>query len=133
MVHSHRLSLGVGVAALVADAVERGHGVQPLGQEPEPLFGHRVLPQEGLRSPFNPCPGVYALLRREVPQMGVRPQNAQAVGHRVRHAHLYQLLQPVAEGGSGDSAEAGQLVHGGQGRGAQQEQGVLQCPGQGMG
>ena len=30
----------------------------------------------------------------------------QTVRHRVRHAHLYQLPQPVPEGGGGDSAEA---------------------------
>ena len=133
VVHPHRLSLGVGVGDQGGGSIERGHGVQPVGQEPVPLPGHRVLPQEGLRSPFHHCPGVYALLRREVPQVGVRPQDAQAVGHRVRHAHLRQLLQPVPESGSRDSAEAGQFFHGGQGRGAQQEQRVLQCPGQGIG
>ena len=66
-----------------------------------------------------------ALLRREVPALGASPQHAQVVRHGVHEAPLGQLLQPVAQRGGRDAPEAGQLLHGGEGRSAQQQERLL--------
>ena len=111
-------------------AVERGHGVQPLGQQPEPLLRHRVLTEEALRAMLDPPSGDDAPLCGEVAALGVRPQAAQVVRHGVHKTPIGQLPQSVAQGGGGNAAEAGHLVHGGQGRGARQQERVLKTQGQ---
>ena len=108
----------VGVGDQGGDAVEHGNGVQTLGQQPEPLLGHRVGPQHVIPALGGCTSGGDALPRREVPALRSSPQDAQVVLHGVHEAPFGQLLQPVSEGGGRDAAEAGQLFHGGQGRGA---------------
>ena len=66
-----------------------------------------------------------ALLRREVPALRASPQCAQVVRHGVHQAPLRQLLQPVSERGGWNAPEAGQLLHGGQGRGAEQQERLI--------
>ena len=53
------------------------------------------------------------------------------VRYGVHEAPISQLLQPVAERGGGNTPEAGQLLHGGQGRGAQQQERLLETLAQG--
>ena len=54
------------------------------------------------------------------------------VGHGVHKAPLGQLPQPVSERGGRDALEAGQVVHGGQGRRAEQQDRLLQPLAQGV-
>ena len=49
------------------------------------------------------------------------------VRDRVHKAPLGELAKPIAERGNRNAAEAGQLVHGGQGRGARQQERVLKA------
>ena len=72
-----------------------------------------------------------AFISGKVAALGAGTQDTQVVGHGVRQAAFGEPVQPFAQGGCGNAPEAGQLVHGGQGRGAQQQQGVLQSPTQG--
>ena len=131
MVHAHRVFVRVGVGDHGGDAVEHGHGVQSLGQQPEPLLGHRVGLQH-VRSALRGCACCGdALLRREIPVLWARTQDAQVVRHGIHQAPLGQLLQPVAERGGWKSPEAGKLLHGGQGRGAEQQERLLKPLAQG--
>ena len=70
MVDSHGLFMRVRGGDQCGHAVEDGHGVQSLGQQPEPLFGHRVFAEEALRAVFDPTSDVDALFRWEVPAAG---------------------------------------------------------------
>ena len=127
VVHAHRVVVRVGVGDHGGDAVEHGHGVHSLGQQPEPLLRHGVGPQH-VRPALGGCaPGGDALLRGEVPALRASSQNAQMVRHGVDEAPLGQLLQPVSERGGWDAPEAGQLLHGGQGRSAQQQERFLEA------
>ena len=54
--------------------VENGDGVQPLGQDAEPLPGHGVLLQEGIRAVLEPASGANTLFRGEVTAPRVLPQ-----------------------------------------------------------
>ena len=122
VVNAHGIIVGVGVGDHGGDAVEHCHGVQPFGQQPEPLLRHRVGPQH-VRPALGGCACCGdALLRGEVPVLWARTQHAQMVCHGVHEAPLGQLLQPVAERGGRDAPKAGHLVHGGQGRSAQQQE-----------
>ena len=76
-------------------------------------------------------PSEDTLMRREVSALWASPQRAQMVWHGVEETSPGQLLQLVAECGGGDTAEVGQLVHGGQGRGAQQQVRLLKTLAQG--
>ena len=93
--HAHGIVVLVGVGDHGGDVIEHGHGVQPLGQQPEPLLRHRVSPQH-VRPALGGCAaGGHALLRREVPALRPSPQHAQVVRHGVRQPPLGELLQPV--------------------------------------
>ncbi|MXZ92071.1 MAG: hypothetical protein F4W95_15125 [Chloroflexi bacterium] len=131
VVHPHVAPLRVGVGDHGGHAVEHGHGVQPLRQQAEPLSGQRVGHKHVLAALGGGAGGRDALIRGKVAALGAGPQRAQVVGHGVHQAALGELLQPFAQGGRGNAPEAGQLVHGGQGRCAQQQQRVLQFPAQG--
>ena len=120
----------VGIGDQGGDAIERGHGVQSLRQQPEPPARHWILAKEAFGAMFDPTSGVDALLREEVAVLRVRSQAPEVVGHGVHQTPLGELPQPVAEGGGGDTAETGQLLHRGQGYGAYQQQRVLKLLGQ---
>ena len=105
--------------------MEHGHGVQSLGQQPEPLLRHRVGPQHVVPALGGRARCGDALLGGEVSALGASPQDAQVVGHGVHEAPLGQLPQPVSERGGRDAPEAGQVVHGGQGRSAEQQERLL--------
>ena len=126
VVHAHGLLVRVGVGDHGCDAVEHGHGVQTLGQQPEPLLRHRVGPQHVLPALGGCACCGDALLRGEIPALRASPQDAQMVRHGVHEAPLGQLLQPVTERGGGDASEVGQILHRGQGRGAQQHERLLE-------
>ena len=72
-----------------------------------------------------------ALLRRDVPALRPSPQHAQVVRHGVHKAPLSELPQPFAERGGGNAPKAGQFVHRGQRRGAEQQQRLLEALAQG--
>ena len=131
VVHPHVVPLRVGVGDHGGHAVEHRHGVQPLGQQPEPLPGQRVDRQHVLAALGGGAGGRDALLSGKVTELGAGPQRSQVMGHGVRHAATGQLVQTVAQRGRRNAPKAGQFVHGGQGRGAQQQQRVLQAPAQG--
>ena len=131
VVHPHGIVVRVGVDDHGGDAVEHGHGVQPLGQQPEPLLRHRVGPQHVVPALGGCASYGDALFRRKVPALGASPQDAQVVRHGVHEAPLGQLLQPVAEHGGWNASEAGQLVHGGEGCGAEQQERLLETLAQG--
>ena len=77
MVHAHGIVVRIAVGDQGDDAVQHRDGIQPLGQQPEPLFQHRVGPQH-VRPALGGCaPGGDALLRREVPALRASPQYAQ--------------------------------------------------------
>ena len=77
VVHAHRVIVRVGVGDHGGDAVEHGHGVQPLGQQSEPLLRHWVGPQH-VRPALGGCAsGGDALLGREVAPLRASPQHAQ--------------------------------------------------------
>ena len=107
MVHAHGLPVRVCVGDHGGDAVERSHGVQPLGQQPEPLLRHRVLAQEVFSAVLNPPSGDDALPRGEVPALRARPQDAQMVRDGVHEAPLGELAKPLSQRGGGDAPEAG--------------------------
>ena len=66
VVHPDGVSLRVGVGDEGGHVVEHGHGVQALGQDAEPLAGHRMVGQEGLGPSLKGCGGADALFRGEV-------------------------------------------------------------------
>ena len=132
VVHPDGLAAGVGVGDESGDVIDHGHGVQSFGQDAEPLPGHRVLAEETLRAVFGFACGDYACFRGEEAELGTRTQVGQAVGHGVDQALGRQPVQLVAQGGLGNPSEAGQFLHGGQGRGAQQQESVLLAFGQPM-
>ena len=125
VIHPDGLAALVGVGDEGGHVVDHRHGVQPFGEDAEPLSGHRVLAEKAFRAVFGFACGDYACFRGEVAELGARTQVGQAVGHRVHHAQGRQFVQSAAQGGLGNPPEAGQFLHGGQGRGAQQQQGVL--------
>ena len=125
MVHPDGFSLGVGVGDEGGGVVKNTHGVEALGQDAEPLAGHRLVFQEGSRPPLQRCCGADALLRGEVAALGLWSEGAQAVGHGIRQSQSRQPFQPAAQGGGWCPVEAGQLAHRGQRNGAQLQQRVL--------
>ena len=72
-----------------------------------------------------------ALLRREIPALRARTQHAQVVRHGAHEAPLGQPLQLVAKRGGRNASESGQILHSGQGRGAQQQERLLKPLAQG--
>ena len=130
VVHPDGLAAGVGVGDQGGQMVDHGHGVQPFRENPKPLPGHRVPAEETLGILFTLRCRHNPLVRGEVAALGMRPQAVQPVGHRVHQAHGRQPVQPVAQGGLGNPPEAGQFLDGGQGRGAQQQQGIVLAFGQ---
>ena len=125
VVHPDGVSLRVGVGDEGGDVVEHGHGVQALGEQTEPLAGHRLVGQEGLGPSLKGCGGADTLFRGEVAVLRLRSEGAQAVGHGIHQPQFRQSFQPAAQSGGGHPVEAGQFAHGGQGRGAQLQQRVL--------
>ena len=81
-------------------------------------------------APGGHASGGHTLGRGEVPKLRAIPQDAQVVRYGVHQAPLGQPLQPVSERGGRKAAKAGQLLHGGQGRGAQQQERLLKAPAQ---
>ena len=133
VVHPHGLPLGVGVGDHGGHVVEHGHGVQAFGQAAGTTPGDTGY---SLRKRSVPCSAsAAASMPRSVGKwrrLGFGPRAAQVVGNRVRQAPPLKFRQPAAQGGDGNPAEGGQFLHCGQGRGAQQPQGVLQGLGQGV-
>ena len=125
VVHPDGFAVGVGVGDQRGHVVEHGHGVETFGQDAEPLAGHRVVDQEAFRAPLGRCGGADTLFRGEVAALEVWTEGGQAVRHRIHQSQFHQPFQPAAQGGGGRTVEAGQLVHGGQRRGAQLQQCVL--------
>ena len=125
MVHPDGLAAGVGVGQQRGQVVDHGHGVQPFRENAKPLPGHRVPAEEAVGVLFTLRRRHNSLVSGEVAALGARPQCRLAVGHRVRQALGRQPVQPFPQGGLRNSSEAGQFPHAGQGRGAQQQQGVL--------
>ncbi len=111
--------------------IQHGHGVETLGEDSEPLAGHRVVFQEAFGPPLQRCGGVDVLLRGEVAAPGLWTEGAQAVGHGIRQPQFRHPFQPAAQGGGGRPVAAGQLAHRGQRGGAQLQQRVLLLPTQG--
>ena len=131
MVYANGFLVRVGVGDHGGDAVEHGHGVQPFGQQPEPLLGHRVGPQHVVPALGGCASGGDALLGGEVPALRPSSQHAQMVRHGARQPPLGELLQPFAERGGRKAAKSGQLLHCGQGRSAEQQERLLETPGAG--
>ena len=125
MVHPDGLAALVGVGQQSCHVVDHGHGVQPFRENAEPLPGHRVPAEESVGLLFTLRRRHDALVRGEVTAQGTRAKAIQPVGHRVHQALGRQPVQLVAQGGLGNLAEAGQLLHGGQGSGAQRQEGLL--------
>ena len=131
MVHAQGIAVRVGIGDYGGDVVEHGDGIQPLGQQPEPLLRHRVGAQHVRPALGCRAPGDDALLRWEVPALRPSPQHAQVVRHRVHEAPLGELLKAFAECGGRNAPKAGQLLHGGQGCGAEQQERLLKALAQG--
>ena len=125
VVHPDGVPLRVGASDDGGHVVEHGYGVQTFGEQPEPLPGHRVLAEEDFRAVLHRGGGLDALLRGKVALLRVWPQAAQVVGNRVHQAQPGEFRQPAAQGGCRNHAEAGEFLHGGQGRDAQQPQDIL--------
>ena len=125
VVYAHGPLVRGGVGGHDGDAVKHGDGIQPLGQQPEPLLRDRVGPQHVSPALGGCASGGDALLRWEVPSLRASPQHAQVVRYGVHKATLGELLKTFAECGGGNTAKAGQIVYGGQGRGAEQQERLL--------
>ena len=132
MVHPDGVSLRVGVGDEGGDVVQNGHGVQTLGEQAEPLAGHRLVGQESLGSLLKRGCGVEAIFREEVAALGLLTEGTQAVGHRVHQSpvpsSVSSLLRRVV---GGSRLKQSQITHGGQRRRAELQQGVLLPPAQG--
>ena len=125
VVRAHGIAVRVGVGDHGGDVVEHGYGVQPLGQKPEPLFRRRVGPQHMRPALGGYSPGDDALLRWEVPELRASTQDAQMVRHGAHKAAFGELLKSLSQGGGRNAPKTGQFVHGGQGRCAQQQEGLF--------
>ena len=106
----------VGVGDHDGDAMEDGDSVHAVGQQPEPLLRHRVLVEEAFHAVLDPPSGDDALL----------PRTLRWCGTESTRPRLASLPRRLSQSGGRDAPEARHRVRGGQRRGAQQPEGVLQ-------
>ena len=90
-IHPHGLFVRIYFVDHGGNVVEHGDGVQPLGQEPEPLPGDRVEPQEVVLPPGGGA-GDDALLRGKVSASRSESQGPHLVAERVHEAPVGELL-----------------------------------------
>ena len=101
MVNPDGFTIRVGIGDEGGDVVQHGNGVKTLGEQTEPLAGHRLVFQETLDARLKGSCGVDSLFRGEVAALGLGAESAQTVGHGIRQSQFRQPFQPVAQSGGG--------------------------------